>query len=609
MELNWSWSGEILKLTTKQQKYIYWLTKTFKIKDAEGIFRKYEPLNWQIEYHASCMIANDKKNTKDRFTRKSRKVGWTLVECMDILSCAIAFPQTDFPISSITERTGTNPITWIKELCDNADIPFVESSDPVPIDRNQLLKSYVMLDNYSRIFDCPGGNPDAIRGFLTPKCVNDEWGRTPYQLASELWDASRGTMSGFWTQHDVGSTMPKEPTHEFNIKFEQVRDMNFIVFDLPMFPIKTLTSEAGKTSISFFDKNEDFMSQIDQEYLDAYPDDQKTMKKLCNEAWDAGMWKIQEPIEGCEHQKFWGVWPEDRGLIPLCWWWNLSKRADSFAGNLEGSMREYMCSTSAGTGSYLSEDLINKIAVIPIRHKFPNLWAYELDGDMTFRYWTGWDFASKRHKACVTIFRESIHSLDMVYCRLMDKMATPDQVELFLELLIKFPSMAGAGIDSTGPGIGFFEDLVKLYHQGRIRINLVEFIMNRNVIDEYYKGEKIEWSMRWSSAANFKRMAEAEGIRILNNQDIKRDFLMPNEGNLKSGIDAKTGSHADIATAGFIACKTPYLVEPDRPHLVKGKKLDTEYIDPREKALAMVEGRVPLSSYKSRMYLVNSRKV
>ncbi|MGD2249549.1 MAG: hypothetical protein PVF58_14175 [Candidatus Methanofastidiosia archaeon] len=543
------------------------------MRNTQGELERYVPLKWQKDYHADCMLCHldDKANIKDRITWKSRKIGWTNIECMDELSCALFFERTDFPISSITKRTGTTPIKMIKDLCDTA-------TPQIP--RNMRVERIIRLENGSRIFQVPGGNPDAIRSYNTPKCVNDELGRTPYNLAPDMFQASRGTMSGFFVQHDIGSTMPEEPDHEFNLICLNAEELGFILYNLSMFPTR------------FYDADRNMMDQIDQEYLDAYPDDIETMRRLCDEAWKSGLWLAQTAID--ENEKYWGLWPEDRGLIPLCWWWNLDKRENHFKHDKLGAEREYMCSLSAGTGSFLTEQVVNSIATVPLKFKEANLWAYEKQGDNRHMYDIGWDFASKKHKACVSIFKRLNDSKMQVYVELMEKLDIRQQKLRLIRLMRDFPTIVGIGIDATGPGVGFAQEVEDMRNRGMLDCGIWLANMSTKVTEEYINGEEISWRMNWSTAWNFKMLAEAipPRVRILDNVDIKRDFLIPREKTLKAGVDAVTGSHADIAWSSFIACKVEQMLTSELPSYFGQREVrPDDYIDPRKKAMIYMYGR------------------
>jgi hypothetical protein len=548
------------------------------MKSTEGEITDYEPMHWQEEYHATCMLCykDDPLSVMDRIVDKSRKIGFTAIECVDVLSCAMYFPASQYPISSITERTGITPIEWLTHLCDTAT-PAIE--------RDIQYKTQIVLENGSRIFECPGGNPDSIRGYNTPKCFNDEFGRCPYNLAHDMFQASRGTMSGFWVQHDIGSTMPEQADHEFNKICDQANELGFRRFTLSMFPMQ------------FFDKDKSMIEQVDEEFLEAFRDlNIKRMRELCDRAWDAGMWKITEPLPDHEHEKYWGCWPEDRGLIPLCWWWNLEKRNAHFEHDLPGALREYMCSKTEGTGLFFPDDLLSKIAIIPVQSKLGYRWIYEDKGDGRHIYYMGWDFASKKHKACVSIFRQGRQSLDQIYVELMDKMATPQQ-KLKLRTLIKaFPTTRGIGIDATGVGTGFAEEVVGMHDEGIIRANIVPFYMNMRTRLTWIDGEELEMKNNWACAWNFKMMAEKTPteVRILNSLDIKRDFQLISEETLKASVDSTTGSHADIASASMIACMVPRRLPSPGITFMREERPQQGYIDPREKGLLMLQGRLPL---------------
>lgn len=568
----------------RQRRYLYDLKK-WNIQKTTGEIVRYDPLLWQEEYHVTCMLCfkDDLSKVKDRFVYKSRKIGATVTEMIDILNCASYFNNTDFPFTSISSRTGINPMKWAKILCDNAEIE-VDESESVPIWRDPKWTSQILLENGSRLFECPGQSPSSIRSFGTPKPYNDEFGIVPYQLAEELYTSTRGSIAGLWTQHDITSTMPLESDHFFNQMVDMAEEQGFMSFCLPMFPIQ------------FYDEGLDMLEQVDQEYLEYMTaGDEKNMRKLCNQAWAAGMWKVTGPPEDCEHLKYYGLWPEDRGLIPLVFWWDLIKRAYDFSRDLSLSMREYMCSQTKATGTFLSDQLISKIAVIPVRYKKGPLWAYELEGNGAFVYYLGWDFASKKHKACASMWREGRESLDQVYVELFDKMASPQQRKRLLELLIAFPTTRGIGIDSTGVGQPFFEECVDMYHKGLIKTTLVSFDMRKKIREEYYKGEEVRIRLDWACAYNFKRLAEQNppGVRILNDLVIKKDFKAPKEADLKSTVDTKTGSHADIAWSGFIGTKVRDLISGETirfstrdKHLIK-----RDFIDPVRKAELIMDGK------------------
>ena len=108
---------------------------------------------------------------------------------------------------------------------------------------------------------------------------------------------------------------------------------------------------------------------------------------------------------------------------------------------------------------FFDDDLLARIAVIPVKTHKGYEWAYETEGDGRHIYYMGWDFASKVHRACVTMFRQSQRSLDQVYVKLMSKMATPQQKKELRQLLRKFPTTRGIGIDASTFGTGFAEEV------------------------------------------------------------------------------------------------------------------------------------------------------
>jgi hypothetical protein len=227
-----SWAHKpIEKLTDRQIDYVSLLETTFKIKDAFGRVANYVPMWYQIDFHASFILAEPDAPT--RFVQKSRGMGYTAMTSMDFLMFAHRYNGVTVPMASDTLTGATTPIAWLHWLAENTRIPDFFSPD---VNRKSTLR----LDNGSEVRPIPGGSPKTFRTIRAPIVAYDEFAFCPHP--KDLMTAGNGCMTE-GGQQSIFST-PNGKDNEYWRLYEESERLGYRVFYVPAFNPKRFHPES-----------------------------------------------------------------------------------------------------------------------------------------------------------------------------------------------------------------------------------------------------------------------------------------------------------------------------------------------------------------------------
>lgn len=324
--------------------------------------------------------------------------------------CMLANPDYPNRITKKSRGIGATAMTMIDSLMvahryDNVKIPVasitgVQSDGPIEwsvwladntqiegfFDRDQEINSKCKLGNASVIFPVPGHNPDALRNYRTIFNVYDEFAFHPYP--KKLKAAGDACLSE-GGQINALSTLNGTENEHFRL-IENAGEFGYKVYSVPMF--------------------------------------------------DPGVFDVTRSIPAQINE----------GLItPVSPWASIRKLEESRKSDAVAFMQEYMCDPQDESVSFLSIELINKMARKPERleqmHRYgPN--SYHL----------GIDFASEVDTAAYVTMEQTPQGWIQRRLDAIKKTDTVAQNHLTRELNALF-AYDTITIDMTGSGTGFFD--------------------------------------------------------------------------------------------------------------------------------------------------------
>jgi len=231
-------------LKARQRKYIKTLENTFNIHDSKGNIFPYQPLDYQKEFHADCILANP--HAQDRITNKCRGLGLTMMTAMDCLMVAERWDNQTVVISSTTLRTATKgPIDWCHWLAENTqEKNFFHIDD--------YIKTEVRLpENESTILRI-GDTPTQYRTLRSQFLIYDEFAHLRGQ--QEMLSAGRGCLTE-GGQISI-TTTPWGNSNTYWEIWTRAEELGFKKYELPAFdpekfdPNKSITDQVEEGIIT-----------------------------------------------------------------------------------------------------------------------------------------------------------------------------------------------------------------------------------------------------------------------------------------------------------------------------------------------------------------------
>jgi hypothetical protein len=561
-----------MNLNKRQNDYIKILKRTFNIHDAHGDIQPYDPMPYQVEFHTHSINCLGKHAAPDRITKKCRGTGATCVVCMDLIVSALIFENTSFPVSSITEKTGSVVIRWLQFLCDNAN---------VELGRTKKISSRIVFnDPNTEIFRVPGNNPSIYRSFRTPVVTFDEYAHCENQ--EELWSAGRRCLSEAG-QHNILST-PNTNTDQYWYVLQRAEEMEFKVFNWTLFPER------------YFNRTISLYELIDNEYLEAYEArEYNRMRELCVEAWEAGLWDcspIDKELEGVPYH---GKWDEDRGLIPIAPWLDIDNLEHDRIANVSSFMRENMGSIEEAGGTLIPERLIQEQATIPITYRDGfRIGNEEKQTDALATYVGGWDFGGLVHLAAFSLFKESQVDDKTFYHQVMVEtfplLDYEDQIATMHEICALFPGLYVIGVDITGGGLTFADIADR-----ELDIYIKKLHMSTSAQVGRNLDKPVHSRLKKACATGIRVAFYDRSIYILNDPELKAEFLVPKEKDLETKGRKVKGlnivNHADRFWASAYALYSAKSLNIQTPTMIGGirRKGMPRKINPAEKGQKFLE--------------------
>ena len=210
----------------KPEAYVEILRKTFRIRNALGVWGNYEPMPYQVAWHKDFLLCNDMDTIQNRILTKCRGIGATAMTMMDLIMMAATYDGLTIPVASMTGKQALRgPIWWGLQLCDNTAVPGI-------IPRDTQIQSEIRIESTgSVIFLIPGSSPQTLRTYRTPVIFYDEYDWCDYQR--ELLDSGENCMSE-GGQATIVSTI-QNIRGEFQRIINNAKDLNYKVHQQPLF--------------------------------------------------------------------------------------------------------------------------------------------------------------------------------------------------------------------------------------------------------------------------------------------------------------------------------------------------------------------------------------
>jgi hypothetical protein len=516
----------------RQLNYINDIESTIRLHDAPGRVFDLRLMFYQKVFHADCIVANPLRYPH-RIVYSCRGSGKSDSISIDSLFVAKTFQHMKIPVSSTRLENSENIIDWINFLVDNAKINFKRDRRVDAISR--------FPGNDTEVIQIPGGNPDSIRSNRTSFMVFDEFAFLLYRDQKKLWDGGRRCMSE-GGQLSILSTVNTR-NDKYYQAFKEAKELGFRIYVWTLFPPE------------FFDHNKSIFESIDDEYLEAYyEDDEPAMRRLCDKAYQTGLWDAGINFDVESDQKdlpYWGLWPEDRGLIPLSPWLDLDDLETDRKSDLASFLKENQGKVEEMAGTFFPEKLLMERCTVPVNHLMDTVIAHQLEGNQYTLYTGGFDSGGKSNYAAIAIFEESQSGkFREVYTETFWQLDTPGQLEKALLIEKFFPGLYAWGVDTTGQGYQFAQFLDRESSRRVYGIDAARSVVG-------LKTRKTETRSSMARAAAYKfRMGLIDGeIDLLDSKTIRDDALLIQAADLKSKTikEAEGVSHADRTWAAIFA--------------------------------------------------------
>ncbi|DBA34896.1 MAG: hypothetical protein HXS54_05875 [Theionarchaea archaeon] len=525
------------EFSNRQLEYLADIEAALNLHDAYGRVFPLELMFYQKVFHADCIVARP-RDYPHRIVYSCRGSGKSDSISIDCLMVAKTFEHMKIPVSSTRLENSEAIIDWINFLVDNANIDFNRDRKTDTISRFPF--------NDTEVIQIPGGNPDAVRGNRTGFMVFDEFAFLKYRDQKKLWDGGRRCMSE-GGQLSILSTANTRNDMYWQA-YKQARDLGIKIYVWTLFPTK------------FYNHNTSIFEVVDDEYLEAYyAEDKKKMKRMCDDAYMSGMWDAEINFEVEADQAalpYWGLWPADRGLIPLCYWINLEELELDRQNDVVSFLRENQGRVEEISGTFFPESVLNRQCNIPVTYISESIRAACEEGDLYKLYVGGFDAGGKSNYAAMSIYEESDSGkYREVWSETMWHLDSPTQLERALELEKLFPGLWIWGVDTTGMGYQFAQFLDRESTRKVVGIDA-----NKKVAVK--KGsKKIRSTMARAAAFRFREGLLDGWIEMLDNRTIKDDALLIQAADLSSRTIKETEgvTHADRTWSSIFAVFAPTL--------------------------------------------------
>jgi hypothetical protein len=526
------------QFSKRQENYIADIEASLNLHDASGRVFPLKLMFYQKLFHADCIVARP-RDYQHRIVYSCRGSGKSDSISIDSLFVAKTFEHMKIPVSSTRLQNSESIIDWINFLVDNANIDFKRDKNTDTVTRFPY--------NDTEIIQIPGRNPHAIRGYRTAFMVFDEFAFVKYGDQKKLWNGGRRCMSE-GGQLSILSTANTR-NDKYWQAYKEASHLGIKIYVWTLFPPK------------FYNYNKSIFEVIDDEFLEAYKEkDITTMRRLCDEAYKAGLWDAEINFEVEADQKelpYWGLWEEDRGLIPLCFWLELEELERDRKNDLVSYLRENQGRVEEVSGTFFSESLLNKQCIVPVKHIAESIRASLDSGELYKLYVGGFDAGGKSNYAAISIFEETQENKYIqVWSETMWHLDSPYQLERALELEKIFPGLYIWGVDTTGMGYQFAQFLDRESDRKVVGIDA-----NRTVVGLKTRRKETRSTMAKAAAFMFRGGLMDGWIELLDSRTIMDDALLIQAADLSSRTikEAEGVSHADRTWASIFAVYAPYI--------------------------------------------------